>query len=187
LLFERISDGDENSFKDLFFIYAKKLLPYLTRLTKSESIAKEFLQETFLRLWLKRDGLAEIDNPSAWIFRIASNQAFTWLKKKLTEETAIQKHYENNGPAQIFSEDPISITELRFVVNKAVEKLPAQRKKIFLLSRDAGMKPSEIAQYLNISVSTVKNSLASATRFVREYVEKSGYSFLLLLLFLTKK
>jgi DNA-directed RNA polymerase specialized sigma24 family protein len=54
------------------------------------------------------------------------------------------------------------------------------------MSREQGMKPAEIARILNISISTVNNTLYQAVRTIREEVEKAGYLLPYLILFFSK-
>jgi DNA-directed RNA polymerase specialized sigma24 family protein len=84
--------------------------------------------------------------------------------------------------------DPVSSThenlalkELNRIIGEAINQLPAQRKKIYRMSRDEGMSIPEIASSLNLSPNTVKNALVTALKFIREYLVKYGIIFFLLL------
>ena len=68
-----IAEGDESAFTDLFNHYYPALRPFIWKFTGSQTDSEEILQETFIRIWLNRDKLPEIDNMRNWIFTIAAN------------------------------------------------------------------------------------------------------------------
>lgn len=174
-LFRLISEGDELAFRRLFDAYSKQLYPFIFGFVKSSSLAEEFMQETMLRVWYNRDKLAEIEHPGAWIFRISSNLALSYLKRKLTEEKVTEALKDAPFTTSHTAEDALSVKKLTECVKAAVEQLPAKRKLIYQLSRQEGLTRAEIAARLGISEKTVKNSLHAALQFIRSYLQKEGY------------
>ena len=73
----------------------------------------------------------------------------------------------------------IYLHDLQKLVARAVNHLSPQRRKIYQLSREQNMTIPEIADHLQISASTVKNTLVTALREIREYLNKAGYELLL--------
>ena len=176
-LCQLIAAGDEQAFEHLFEIYVPKLTPLALRLTKDREVVKEIIQETFLRLWLTRDQLGEIENPAGWIHTIAANQCYKYLRR-----LALQQKLPAPAPPTVQLEEIINVTELKSLINTAVAQLPAQRQKIYLLSRVHGLSIPEIAAQLGLSANTVKNTLVSALKFIREFLAEHGYTLPLLLL-----
>lgn len=174
-LFQLISEGDEAAFRAVFRRYSRPLISFLIKLSKSEPQAEEWVQETFLRVWLNRSQLPQIENPRAWIYRIAANLAYTWLKRSAVEDTALRAHQRLHTEAINPVEESLSFRQLKNLIQEAIYQLPPKRRQIFELHRNQGLKASEIAEELGISVSTVKNSLLSATKSIREFVEKHGH------------
>lgn len=185
-LFDLIAEGDETAFRDLFNLYTPQLYPMILKVTKVENVAEDILQETFLKLWISRDKLREIENPRAWILRIAYFQAFTFLSKKAIHQKAVGK-LEDKARLQSQRndiEETMAFSSLQAVVRKAVSNLPGQTKKIYQLSREQDLKIPEIAKQLNLSEQTVKNTLSRALKFIREYVQRAGHVLFLIALFL---
>ena len=174
-LFLRIAEGDESAFRALYQLYGKLLLPFLVKLTGSQDMADELIQEVFLRVWLYRDKLPEIDYPRAWIFQIGSNQAHTWLKKNTIAAKAVRLHQDEQLSTENPVEASLTVNAIKGLVQEAITELSPQRKRIYLLHREHGMKPAAIASQLGISVSTVKNTLLIAAKAVRDKVEKGGW------------
>ena len=179
-LIQRIASGDESAFASLFYQFGPRLHSYLTGITKSETAAEELVQNTFIRIWLHRYQLTGIQNPSAWIYRVASNEAFNFLKRKGIERKALQVI----GPSEEFSHtDDIAYNELKRNVAEAVASLPEKRRKIWQMAREEGLKPAVIAEELGISVNTVKNALAEAQKNIRDFLGDRGF-WMLAILFL---
>lgn len=179
-LFAQISEGSEPAFRSIFLLYGKLLFPFLYRICKSEWTAEELIQETLLRVWLNRDKLPDIENPRAWIFKIAANLAYTQLKKRLREEV----YAKENGreESETATEESVHLKRLKECVKEAIERMPDQRKLIYQLSRDRELTRAEIAAQLNISEKTVKNSLNAALKSIREHLQTEGYVLSLILI-----
>ena len=167
----------------MFNTYLAKLYPFIIKLTKSETAAREIIQETFLKLWLHRDKLAEMENPGGWLFRVASNKSYDYLRLR-TLNDKIFKPITTEPDTENAPDQGLDAKELRRLVGEAVHKLPAQRKKIYLMSREQGKTIPEIAKELRISPHTVKNALVTSLKIIREYLAKHGVIFFILDLFL---
>jgi len=94
------------------------------------------------------------------------------------------KHSEIKNDFNLFNRDEMSdaeqnignsaeTSELQKMIDQAINKLPTERKKIFLMSREDGLKYKEIAEELNISIKTVENQMGKALSTLR--TELSDY------------
>lgn len=175
-LFLQISEGNEAAFEELYRLYVPRLSVFLFRLSQSRAITDELIQETFLQLWLQRDKLADVDYPKAWIFRIASNITYNYLRRLMTEEKVLARAswLHEPGPGD-HPEDILYVHQLKRAIREAVSQLSPQRRKIYELSREGGMTIPEIAQQLGLSPNTVKNTLVASLQSIREYLQENGY------------
>lgn len=181
-LFRQIAEGDEHAFREIFYRYGAIIHPFILRMVKNEAVGREIVQEVFLRLWLKRETLAGIGNPSAWIYRVASNLALTHLRRRQLEARVLQG-LRDTQPADP-AHEALLMKELETLIHRAVEGLPPQRQKIFRLSREQGMSRKEIARHLHISENTVKNQLMISLKCIQEFIKKAGGSYIPFLLML---
>jgi len=183
-LFISISEGDEGAFTVCYSEYGRMLMPFLTRLVGSRDSAAEIVQEVFLKVWLHRDRLAEVDNPRGWLFRVAANAGRNWLKKKMMIESHLLAHGQQSSeiPDQ-FIPERLDLKAVTLLVNQTIQSFPPQRRRIYQMSREEGLKPAEIAVRLDLSVSTVKNTLLSALKAIRENIEGAGFWGTMFLLF----
>ena len=185
-LFQLIAEGDETAFRELFHAYVPQLQPLVMHLTKTASVTEDIIQETFLRVWLSRDKLAAIENPRSWLLRIVFYQSFTWLRRQAVHHKAMDVMAQGQGDAAMRSstEEAVAYAAVVRLVGEAVQQLPAQAKRIYLLSRENGLRIPEIAEQLGLSPNTVKNSLVRSLQAIRKYIEASGHWLPLVLLWL---
>ncbi|RZS71062.1 RNA polymerase sigma factor [Pseudobacter ginsenosidimutans] len=186
-LFSQIAEGDESAFATVFHKYNIQLFPGVLKVLKSQAEAEEIVQNTFLKLWLNRLQLPEIENPGAWLFRIASNLALNALRDKATYRhyTAAAGNSSPEGEPDALNE--ISTKELKSIIAEAVELMPTARQEVFRLSRYEGLSRQEIAQKLGIAESTVKNQLTSSLKFIQEFIGKKYGIHLPVIIFLLFK
>ena len=180
-LFRMIAEGDETAFRQLFQSYAPQLQPVIMHLTKTAAVADDIIQETFLRLWISRDKLPGIENPRSWILRIVFHQSFSWLRRQAVHHKALDAISLREETASTTEEEVIYHAIVKSIA-EAVQQLPAQAKRIYLLSREKGLKIPEIALELGLSPNTVKNSLVRSLRSIRERIEQAGHYLPLFLL-----
>jgi len=64
---------------------------------------------------------------------------------------------------------------MRIAVEKFIDSMPKQRKRIYKMSREEGLKPAEIAAILSLSVSTIKNTLSTSLRDLRQFLLSMGF------------
>lgn len=176
-LFRQIAEGDEAAFRELFHAYIPQLEPLVMHLTKTASVTEDILQETFLRVWLSRNKLPDIENPRSWLLRIVFYQSFSWLRKQAVHHKAVNALSQGRQEDEMRSstEEAVAFTTMLRLVGEAVQQLPAQAKRIYLLSREKGLRIPEIAEQLNLSPNTVKNSLVRSLQAIRKHVEASGH------------
>ena len=185
-MLDRIAAGNEEAFAELYHQYNPKLSAFLIRLSRSEYIAQEMVQETFLRLWINRTKLKEVNNASAWLYKIASNVSYTYLKtqanrKRLLESVAVEPVTESFLPS-------LDSRQLDLIIRKTVDQLPERRQEIYRLSREQGLTHQQIADQLNLSSNTVKNQIALSLKFIYEQINKeTGLSLITLFALFVKK
>lgn len=168
----------------------KQVVPFLQssvfKTVQSEEGMKEIMQETFIKVWLNRDQLPGLEKPIHWLYRVAANESFTWLRKEATRNRHLHNYTvtQEEVAVTLAAEEMLTLEETRRLVNQAVEQLSPQRKLIYLMSREEGLKTAEIAEKLNLSQSHVRNTLTMALQSVREYLAAAGKIIPLITLFL---
>ena len=177
---------DDDSFKRLFDSYKNRLYGYVLAVAHSPYIAEEITQEIFIKLWLCRDILHQVDNLDGYIFTIARNKTLNHLRKaaydvKLLRELQGLATAEGNNV-----EERALVNEYDRLLRDALTLLSPQRRLVYQLSRDQGLNHEEIAHHLHLSRHTVKNHMVEALRFIRHYLGEHGSLLVILPIFLMR-
>ena len=169
-LFKRIAQGDEQAFTEVYYQYTPKLIPFLNKLTRNDQLAKEMLQETFLRLWTSREELLKVQSPSAWIYRLASNVSIDYLRVQGNRQRILKTIEVSDSGDQVT--ETVDARQLKSIIHTAVVQLPEKRQEIYRLSREQGLSHQEIADELGISINTVKNQIGMALKSIQEHISR---------------
>lgn len=133
---------------------------------KDTEEAEEVVQNSFVKLWNDRDNLNIKSSLKAYIYASVRNACLNHIK-----HTSIKENYKQYNQINIEKgshiDGEIEANELQEKINIAIENMPLQRKKVFILSRFEGLKYKEIAEQLGISVKTVENHMGSAIKYLR--------------------
>jgi RNA polymerase sigma-70 factor (ECF subfamily) len=154
---------------------AKKIL-------KEETDAIDALQEVFIKLWINRNRLPDIENFDAWFNALVRNCVYDHLKKLayhglMADAVGHDVETEDENTLHV-----VLGKDLQNTISQALEHLPPQQKRVFELSRFDGLKYHEIAELLHISKETVKKHIIRASRFVKSYLISHGHMVVLMTL-----
>lgn len=164
-----VARGDEMAFARIFEYYHHGLGRNIYAITKSEQVAEEIVQDTFLKIWMSRETLAEIKNFKAYLFTISRNAAISELRKALKQQVS-RSEWEQSALAA--GEDEWMEREARLtIIDEAIEALHPQRKKVFVLFRQKGWTCDQVADELGISPLTVRSHIQQATAAITRYVK----------------
>lgn len=170
-LFKQICAGDEQAFRAVFDLYKAELFRVVIRLTKSQLIAEEIIQEVFISLWISRKQLIKVEEPASYIYRILYNKTSNYLKKEANQERIIEAAMQYRQLSSNATEQAVDANESQRLIEQALEQLPPQQKIVYKLSQQQGLSNDEIASQLNISSHTVRSHLSKAIGFIRTYLE----------------
>lgn len=175
----------DESFKRLFDNYKNRLYGYVLAITHSHYTAEEITQEIFIKLWLCRDILCQVENLDGYIFTIARNKTLNHLRKAAYDVRLLRELQERASSANTTNnvEERAMVSEYDRLLQDALALLSPQRRLVYQLSRQRGLNHEEIAHQLQLSRHTVKNHMVEALRFIRHYFVEHG-SVLVLLVFL---
>lgn len=181
MLFSRISQGDDAAYAEVFSQYFDRLKWYAVKLLKSEFWADEVVQEVFVHLWVIREKIVAVENPSAYLYKMTGNRCLDKIRRQATE---IEMQYVASvivhGNQVSFQEGQYDLRKIEGYIREAVSLLPEQRRIIYNLQQEQRLSYQEIADKLSISRHTVRNQMAKTLQSIRSYLLERGLFFLLL-------
>lgn len=195
VLLDEIKRGDGQAFHCLFSRYYRRLLGYASRFVDDYMVAEDLVQDSFARLWEKREMLESV-SLSSLLFTIVRNNCINHLKRQALVDIHSVDWLENlDGEERLYNLDfcpDVEMTllykELMAQIPQVLELLPPRSREIFLMSRRQGLKNREIAERLAISTTAVEKHIKRALEaFEHHFKEKYPvdiYRFAILLYFL---
>jgi len=180
-LTELLKSDDQPAFTELYNRYKDLLYIYACKITMDNDIAKDMVQELFVKVWDKRQQLNYTTSFSSYLYTAVRYKFFELLDKQKVSESYIQsiQHYLDAG--EHLTDNYIREKELAFVIEREISNLPEKMREVFLLSRKQNLHNKEIAVKLNISEKTVKNQLSTALKTLK--VKLGLLNFLLMLIY----
>lgn len=154
---------DHRSFERLFRQYFTPLMNFAIKILENEDDAREVVHQVFINLWERREEI-DLKKPlKSYLFTSVHNRSLNAIRdrKKFSSEPVPDESGEWDVSAQI------EAMELEQKILESLERLPEKCRQIFEMNRNQGMKYSEIASELNISVKTVENQMSKALKILR--------------------
>ena len=183
LLLIKLKEGSFQAFEKLYTMYSGKLYNFIMRLSSGDRyMAEEVVQSTFIRIWEVR---AKVDSDASFISflcTIAKNLLMNMYQRQTVEYVYNEYLLKSGVDRDSQTEDDIDLRFLNDYSDSLAEELPAQRKKIFILSKRQNYTNKEIAGMMGISESTVATQLSLAVKFMREQLMKHYDKVIALLL-----
>ncbi|MDH6535762.1 RNA polymerase sigma-70 factor [Parabacteroides sp. 52] len=150
----------ERNFKSLY----KPLCLFALRYVEQIDNAEDIVQQAFTDVWEKNCSGVSIDNLKAYLYQTVRNRSLSALSPSpLSTSTDLLPDMEDNS-----EEEQIYCAERDARLWNAIDQLPPERKKIFLLSKRDGLKYQEIADELHLSIKTVENQMSKALKALKE-------------------
>ncbi len=188
-LLKKISfEEDERSFKHLFDLFAGRLYQFSFSFVKSKSVAEEVVSDVFLKVWINRSELVNIQNIKAYLFKSTYNTSLNYLDEmKRKNAVSLDDLEVDLGVDLICPETELINKELKSIIEQSIEDLPPRCKMIYKLAKVEQMKYKDIGELLDISVKTINHQLSIALKKIGEtiksYLNEKGDSSGFMVLF----
>jgi RNA polymerase sigma-70 factor (family 1) len=168
-----LKDASFQAFERLYNMYSGKLYNFIMRLSSgNQYMAEEVVQSTFIRIWEVREKVDTNASFISFLCTIAKNLLMNMYQRQTVEYVYNEYLLKSGLDHDSQTEDTIDLRFLNDYIDSLAEELPAQRKKIFILSKRQNYTNKEIAEMMGISESTVATQLSLAVKFMREQLMK---------------
>lgn len=167
-MFAEVADGNSQSFHRLLDKYQENIFGLALAYLKSFHKAQDIVQEVFMAIWERRADLKAMENPQGFLFTIARNKIISELRKKNPDVLDLLEQVQSD--AAMSADRRFEYAQIYEFVQSAVENLPPQQKKVFMLAKREGLSYDEIALKLGISRETVKVHMVKALSYLRSFM-----------------
>jgi RNA polymerase sigma-70 factor (ECF subfamily) len=166
-LIEASRKNDHNAFRALVEQFQKMIFGLCFRMLCNEEDARDAVQETFIRAWMKMDQFDIKRDFRTWLYSIASHLCLDQLKSAKTQRTM---SLENIVPEFLGREHPeqdLINRDLREVIGSLTEGLSAKQKLVFVLRNLEGLEVPEVSRVTGMNPAIIKSNLFLARQFMR--------------------
>lgn len=170
LLIRKFIEGDVRSFDQLYYSYDRKVYSFAMSFLKNKTEAEEVTQEVFTNLWRFRDQLDENQDFNSYLFKITYNTVCKVFRKKASLRRQAENILKNYILEDTSTNVEIEYRNLLDVVNRLVEEMPPQQRKVFLMRTRDNLENVQIAEMLHVSVKTVENHFSNAKNFIKKFL-----------------
>jgi len=180
IVLELVARGIEAAFHRLYEAHHQRIYSFAFFLTRSELLAEEVTQEIFIKIWTHRSELLEIRQFDAWLKTLVRNQCYTFLNRLAKERLILQEINRQESEGSNYTEEEVMYSEYNRLLQQVICQLPEQQKKVFILSRQEGMKQEEIARQMGLSINTIKSHMKAALRSIRLFLDSRAISLIII-------
>ena len=175
--YRRFLDGDENGLAEIIRDYKDGLILYLLGYTRNIHIAEEIMEETFVKLVVKRPRFSEKYSFKTWLYTIGRNAAIDYLRHSSKKSEASAEELAEILSDQKTLEQSYIKEEQKITVHRAMDKLCDKYRQVLYLSFFEGMKNSEIAAVMKKSKRQIENLIYRAKQELKTELEKEGFDY----------
>lgn len=165
-----VREGDEHAFSKIYDQYAIALTSHLTYLLKSDELADEVVQETFIAVWEHRGHLDPEKSFKSYLYTIAVNKAHKLFRKAAYDQAyrsyllpIIESGYNN-------IETYINAKENKELLTRLLSHMPEKQREVYLLHKVEGYSYKEISDLLEISLGTVNTHIHRANQYIKSQI-----------------
>jgi RNA polymerase sigma-70 factor (ECF subfamily) len=174
---DQVLRGNYDAFEELVEKYQGRVYRHLRKMVRDSHYAEDLLQETFLNAYKGLKGFTGSSSFSTWLFRIATNAALMFLRKKRPESVEYDDQIGNSDGHMMamaspeFVSTPLDVLlskEGRSKIEEAIDELPIPYRTVIVLKDVEGFSIKEVAGIMDSSTAAIKSRLHRARNSVRE-------------------
>jgi len=174
VLLKALQQGDEEAFNSLYNLHGKTLYRKIMRMVDDEEIAKELLQDLFLKLWDKREQVDMSRSFRSYLYTIAVNLVYDHFRKAAKDKALEARLVAISVEHYTHSDEALLAKDNQKLIERIIDQLPPQRRQVYMLCKRDGMSYQEAAVELRISASTIRDHMVKANKTIREYLQANS-------------
>jgi RNA polymerase sigma-70 factor (ECF subfamily) len=166
----RNEESKNYSFNLILRKYQERLYWHIRKMVVNHDDADDVLQNSFIKIWNGLNSFREDSQLFTWLYRVATNEALTFLKKKKAKYFLSMNDYESHLQNSLESDVFFEGDEIERKLNKALLTLPDKQRLVFNMKYFDNMKYDEMSEVLETSVGALKASYHHAVKKIEKYL-----------------
>lgn len=164
LLFRK---GDAKVFETIYHYYFDVIFQQVFRLVQNAEVTEEIVQESFTQLFLNRDKLKDAEALFPYLYVVSKRLSISYFRKRVVREQYQDYAAREMNQTLISGQKIIEENDLIEFVKEAIAELPEQQGRIYQMNKIEDRPYKEIAEIFGLSVHTVRNHIANASKVIR--------------------
>lgn len=173
--YRRFLNGDRNGMVELIRDYKDGLILYLGGIVGNIHTAEDIMEDTFVKLVVKKPKFREKCSFKTWLYTIGRNAALDYLRKKAKKSDTPLDELELADKLDL--EQSYIQEERKIMVHHALAELKSDYRQVLILSFFEELSNEEIAAVMRKSKRQVENLLYRAKHSLKNVLEKEGFSY----------
>ncbi len=161
----------EQGFKELVTNYKERLYWHIRKIVINHDDTDDVLQNTFIKVYKNIDSFNEKSKLYSWIYRIATNEAITFINKRAKERSQDITDYNIEMANNLESDSFYTGDEIQIILQKAIAALPQKQQLVFNMRYFDEIKYDDMSEILETSVGALKASYFHAVKKIEQYIK----------------
>jgi RNA polymerase sigma-70 factor (family 1) len=157
----------EEEFSEIYRAFWKKLYGMSYNYVRDKTVAQELVQDVFVKLWVKRSEIRQIEDAEAYLFTCLRNKIYDHFNSVARNKKLAKYPLEKFSEKLYTIDETIVFTEGMTVVREELEKMPEKTRVIFRMSKFGGYSNDEIATKMHLSAKAVEYHITQAVKKLR--------------------
>lgn len=162
-----LKEKDHEAFAEIYNRYAVLMFYKVNQMLRDEEPSKDLVQDLFVSLWDKPELVQEDNNLSGYLYIAVRNRVLKFIQRNKLKNDHISSLAAYASEVSMETIQDIDERELKNIVQREIDNLPAKMKIIFEMSRKDNLSHAEIAEKLGLSDQTVKKQVNNALKILR--------------------
>ncbi len=167
LIMQRILKKDPEAFNELYNKLYRKLFLFANSLIANTEEARDIVTESFIKLWSQDNHFANMTHLQVYFYTIIKNACIDYLRRGKLKAKIVNRLGKEERISENIIEKKYQEAELIQLLYERINQLPDRMKQVFKLTYLDGLSRAEVAQMLNLSENTIRNTNAAAMKALR--------------------
>ncbi len=160
----------EQAFNAIVLRFRERIYRHIRQMVFRHEDADDIMQNTFIKVWKNLDHFREESNLYTWIYRIATNETLTFIRKTRQNRFAVWETVEKTLADTLVDDEFFNGDSIQEKLRRAVAALPGKQRLVFNMKYFDEMKYEDMSEILSTSVGALKASYHHAVRKIEKFM-----------------